>query len=322
MYKIEFMELQTVVKLEQPEFRFGYLNRLMMIGSCFVENMGEKLTYYKFQADVNPCGIVYNPVSVATTLRLLLDGKHFTASDLVYNNGQWVSLWHHGRFSAPEATDCLQKINERLDSSRNHLKKTDVLIITWGTSWIYRYRRDGSIVSNCHKLPSGEFERSRLEVKDIVELYRPLLGRLRELRPELRVLFTVSPIRHWKDGAHGNQLSKAVLLLAIDELCRSHHFVSYFPSYEIVMDELRDYRFYADDMLHISPQGINYIWEKFSNLYIDESSRRYMPQIDRMNKILEHRLSDVTPQHFLDLRARTEHELLVFQRYLRIHSSH
>lgn len=303
------MDLQTIIKLEKPEFKIGYDTRMMMLGSCFVENIGEKLDYFKFDVDINPCGIVYNPVSVANTLQILMEGERFTRNDLLQNGDRWVSFSHHGSFSDRDPLRCLHKMNERLELSSAHFAQTDVLVITWGTAWVYRYRQSGQLVSNCHKFPSASFDRFRLGIADIVNLYSDLLPRLKEANPRLKVLFTVSPIRHWKDGAHGNQLSKAVLLLAIDELMQRFDFVSYFPSYEIVMDELRDYRFYAEDMLHISPQGVDYIWEKFKGQYFTTETLDFMKRIDKLNKILLHRPSDPDSEATLQLRQQASEEL-------------
>ena len=238
------MELQTIVQIGKPDFRLDYASRILMAGSCFVENIGEKLKYFRFKVDVNPCGVVYNPLSVAGTLELLLERRRFVETDLWHRDGLWGSFLHHGSFSSPTAEECLQKINGRVVDSSRRLAATDLLILTWGTAWVYRHRETGIVVSNCHKFPASDFERQRLEVEEIVERYAVLFSRLWALRPGLKVLVTVSPIRHWKDGAHGNQLSKAVLLLAADRLAARFDNVSYFPSYEIVMDELRDYRFY------------------------------------------------------------------------------
>ncbi|MEG2277740.1 MAG: GSCFA domain-containing protein [Odoribacter sp.] len=286
------MELQTKIDIVRPNFEINYRSSILMIGSCFTENIGEKLAYFKFNIDLNPCGIVYNPFSVANVLQLLLAHKRLTESDLLPNNGKWVSLLHHGRFSALQAADCLKNINERLELSAARLKTTNVLIITWGTSWVYRYKENGMIVSNCHKFPATAFDRFRLTVAEIVEKYTELIARLKTLTPDLQILFTVSPVRHWKDGAHGNQLSKSVLFLAIDELVRKFDCVSYFPAYEIVMDELRDYRFYAEDMLHPSTRTIDYIWEKFGENYLSKETEPLRKRIDKINKTLLHRSSD------------------------------
>lgn len=303
------MELQTIVHLDPPAFRLDYHARLMLVGSCFVENIGGKLEYFRFDADINPCGIVYNPLSVADTLRLLLEQRAFTPDDLWHRDGLWGSFSHHGRFSAPDAGECLQKINTRLAHSARQLRETNLLVITFGTAWVFRHRQSGRVVSNCHKFPASEFERFRLEVGDIVEEYTRLLLRLQEECLGIRVLFTVSPIRHWKDGAHGNTLSKATLHLAIDRLMEKFAFVSYFPSYEIVMDELRDYRFYAADMLHISPQGVDYIWEKFRDLYFTPETLAVMRKVDKLNKTLAHRPTEPDSEATLRLRRQAEEEL-------------
>ena len=315
--KIATMDLQTVVKIDKPSFRVEYSTRMMLLGSCFVENIGAKLAYFGFQTDINPCGIVYNPLSVASTLDILLSGRRFGESDLLQNNGKWVSLSHHGDFSATHSGQCLQRINSRLETAGAHLKKTDVLVITWGTAWVYRFRKTGQVVFNCHRFPASDFERFRLEVEEIVRVYADLLDRLREVNPDMRVVFTVSPVRHWKDGAHGNQLSKAVLLLAADRLQGEYGQVSYFPSYEIVMDELRDYRFYGEDMLHLSPQGVEYVWEKFRDNYMTSETQSRMKQVEKLNKILQHRPFDADSDATRELYARTQEELLALLRSFR-----
>ena len=303
------MELQTIVNLEKPPFRLDYQSLIMMVGSCFVENVGEKLEYFRFHTDVNPCGIVYNPVSAAQTLRLLMERRQFVAEDLWHHGGLWGSFLHHGRFSDADCGACLEKINKRIQLSSEHLKHTDLLVITWGTSWVYEYLQTGQVVSNCHKFPAADFRRYRLKVEEIVDIYRELIQRLKAYNPSLNILFTVSPIRHWKDGAHGNQLSKAVLHLAIDELVNTFDFVDYFPSYEIVMDELRDYRFYTSDMLHVSPQGVDYIWEKFCSVYFDAPTLEVMHKVDKLNRTLKHRPSDPGSVASIQLRLRTLEEL-------------
>lgn len=286
------MNLQTKVNIDTPDFMIDYNSKLMMLGSCFAENMGGKFSYYKFGVDVNPCGIVYNPRSVANVLRLIVEGKEFKQEDLMQVGDKWVSLYHHGSFSSTDAGECLDKINRRLELATREIRSADLLVITWGTAWVYRHTGEGVVVSNCHKIPSQEFERYRLSVDEIVDEYTGLIGRLREVNPGIRVLFTVSPIRHWKDGAHGNQLSKATLLLAIDRLRERLGGVYYFPAYEIVLDELRDYRFYADDMLHMSSLTIDYTWERFLYSFISPEVLGLMNRIGRINKAVAHRPFD------------------------------
>lgn len=283
------MEFRTRVEIETVQSRVDYDSRICMLGSCFAENIGQRLKYYRFRTELNPCGIVYNPMSVANVLKLMLEKYRFTEKDLLYNADKWVSLYHHGCFSAPTKELCLEHINERLGRAADGFEKTDLLLMTFGTAWVYRYKERGMIVANCHRFPAGDFERFCLTPEEIVGVYRLLIRQLREVNPKLRIVFTVSPIRHWKDGAHGNQLSKAVLLLAIDRLVQEFPEVYYFPAYEIVMDELRDYRFYGEDMLHISSLAVEYIWEKFKETWISPAIEPLMKRVDKLNKSLAHR---------------------------------
>ena len=308
------MNLQTKITVAAPDFLIDYNSRLMMLGSCFAENMGSKFSYYKFDVDVNPCGIIYNPLSVANVLRLIVEGKQFEKSDLRQVGGKWVSLYHHGAFSSTDPDECLRRINDRLTKATGEHRTLDLLVITWGTAWVYRYTRENIVVSNCHKIPSQEFERSRLSVEDIVKEYLVLIGRLREINPGLRILFTVSPIRHWKDGAHGNQLSKATLLLAIDRLREELQHVYYFPAYEIVLDELRDYRFYADDMLHMSGFTVDYIWERFLYSFISPEVLGLMNQIGRVNKGVAHRPFDPQSEEYHRLVKKMLAEIAMISR--------
>ena len=308
------MNLQTKITVAAPDFLIDYNSRLMMLGSCFAENMGSKFSYYKFDVDVNPCGIIYNPLSVANVLRLIVEGKQFEKSDLRQVGGKWVSLYHHGAFSSTDPDECLRRINDRLTKATGELRTLDLLVITWVTAWVYRYTRENIVVSNCHKIPSQEFERSRLSVEDIVKEYLVLIGRLREINPVLRILFTVSPIRHWKDGAHGNQLSKATLLLAIDRLREELQHVYYFPAYEIVLDELRDYRFYADDMLHMSGFTVDYIWERFLYSFISPDVLGLMNRIGRINKGVAHRPFDPKSGDYQRLVKKMQAEIAMISR--------
>lgn len=283
------MKFRTEVEVKENGNKLDYNSSIGMLGSCFAENIGRMLQYYRFRTDVNPTGILYNPLSVARTLEFLADKHIFTEEELLPNAGKWVSLYHHGSFSASTKEECLRNINDRLKVAAEKLPEIDLLILTFGTAWVYRHRATGITVANCHRFPVADFERFRLTPDLIAEEFREVIGKLRKINPGLRILFTVSPIRHWKDGAHENQVSKAVLLLAIEELVRELPGTYYFPAYEIVMDELRDYRFYEEDMLHISSQAVGYIWEKFVSAWIASSARLLMPRIDKLNKSLAHR---------------------------------
>jgi hypothetical protein len=289
-------------EIQIPEFsdQMDYSKSMMLFGSCFSENIGQKLLDLKFDVDMNPFGILYNPESIANSLRILLEKRIFTENDLFQDQGLWNSFYHHSRFSDVDRDVALEKINNRISTSREFLKKADFLVITFGTAWVYELRKTGQVVSNCHKIPAAEFKRFRLGVFEITNVYRELLEQIWKLNPGLKVIFTVSPIRHWKDGAVENQLSKASLLLAIDQLIKGfgNQVCAYFPSYELMMDELRDYRFYAEDMLHISPVAIDYIFERFSKVMISKESIGISQKVLKVRKAFEHRPVNPTTAEF------------------------
>ncbi|MBK6283123.1 MAG: GSCFA domain-containing protein [Draconibacterium sp.] len=284
-------KFHTTVEIPMFKKQTGYSKKNMFLGSCFTENIGNRMAELKYNIDINPFGILYNPVSVANGLRILLDKKVFTSEDLVESDGLWHSFFHHGRFSSPNKNETIEIINNRIKSSNDFLKSADFLFITFGTAWIYKYKNTGQTVSNCHKIHAGDFNRERLTVNEIVQNYTELFIEIRKINPSIQVVFTVSPIRHWKDGAIENQRSKAILLLAIETIIKDfgHDFCSYFPAYEIVMDELRDYRFYAPDMLHISEVAIDYIWEKFEKSLIDPESQHTAKKVDKIVKAVNHK---------------------------------
>lgn len=287
--KNRIMEFRTRVELPVGNGEIRHSDRLMAWGSCFAENIGKLLDDYKFTCDLNPFGILYNPLSIARAMDTLLERRLYTESNLLYHKGNWCSLMHHSAFSSADKEECLSHINTRIRQGADNLEQADWLLFTWGTACIYEWKETGEIAGNCHKLPEKLFTRRLLETKEIVDTYTRLLAELHKRNPKLNVVFTVSPIRHAKDGMHGNQLSKATLLLAIDKLCERFSFCHYFPSYEIMMDELRDYRFYADDMFHPTPLAVNYIWQCFQTVFFKPATLQIMKQWDEIKKALAHR---------------------------------
>ena len=286
------LEFRLRVELPKKQSEINPSDCFQLWGSCFTDNIGKRLTENKFTCDVNPFGTLYNPLSISAAIRELLIGKTYTADDLTFSNDQWFSYMHHSIFSAGDSHLCLQQINDRLSVSRKYLEQADWILFTWGSAWVYRLLSNHKIVGNCHKMPDREFSRTKLEVDDIVSEYVDLVHEIRKVNPKVKFIFTVSPIRHAKDGMHGNQLSKASLLLAVDKLCRQCSGCQYFPSYEIMMDELRDYRFYADDMLHPTPLAINYIWECFSETYFTTATKNFLQTWEKIKKGLAHRPFD------------------------------
>lgn len=284
------MEFRTVVTIPKSLSCFTQDDRIILLGSCFVEHIGAKLAENKFSVDINPFGILYNPLSIAASLEKLLHPKHFSPADLFEHEGVYHSFAHHSRFPFPSPEESLTEINTRLFASSRNLLDATKLIITFGTAYIYKLKSDHRIVSNCHKLPDRFFYRERLSVEAIVEKWEQVCMAIWEQNPRLDILFTVSPVRHWKDGAHTNQISKSILLLASEELCmRFPEKVTYFPSYEIMMDELRDYRFYGDDMIHPSGKAIDYIWERFTESFFSQEIRSLLKEWKNIQKALHHK---------------------------------
>lgn len=284
------MRFTTPVELSKGLPPITHAQQLLLMGSCFAENIGTLLKDNSFHCDVNPFGILYNPFSISEALKEILAGKQYTEDDLFFFRDCWHSPMHHGMFSAASVDEVLRQINDRLLQAHDRMEHTDWLLLTWGTAYVYQQKDTGRIVSNCHKQPEGSFSRRMLAVDEIVREYTLLLEELRKRNSGLKVLFTVSPIRHIRDGLHANQLSKATLLLAIEQLQTAFpDFVFYFPSYEIVLDELRDYRFYTDDMLHPSPVAIRYLWERFSEVFFSDETKKIMEECESIRKALAHR---------------------------------
>jgi hypothetical protein len=251
--------------------------------------MGNHLSEARFKTDNNPFGTVYNPLSVKRGLKRLLNPVEYAPENLFLYESVWYSFDHHSRFSDMNREVCLSRINERLNLSAANLKDADFIFITFGTSYVYQLKSSGEVVSNCHKLPGSKFHRRRITIDEIVSEYNSLLQELWVINPNLQVVFTVSPIRHWKDGPHDNQLSKAILLLAIDEICKAHKQTFYFPSYELMMDDLRDYRFYDEDMLHPNKTGTHYIWQRFKECFMGSDTIMLMKEVEKVVQARSHK---------------------------------
>lgn len=283
------MNLKTEVIVEDDFFKLTLHRPLLVLGSCFSEHIGNRLKAMKLPVVLNPTGVLYNPFSIANALVAVAEGRTYTADDLFFFSGEWHSWDHHSVFSSDDKEVCLAQINRSIQMAHRQLRHDTVLFLTFGTAYVYRLRENGRVVANCHKFPERNFLRRRLTVEEIVQCYDRLIDDLQKRCPGISIVFTVSPIRHWKDGAHENQLSKSVLLLAVDELKHRYDCVRYFPSYEIVMDELRDYRFYADDMLHVAPLAIDYIWEKFGKALFHVSLLDFQQKYEKLRNAMNHR---------------------------------
>ena len=281
-----------IKKLSPP---VTHKNKLLLIGSCFTENIGERLKKYKFSVLENPNGILFNPVSVAEALTSYIDRIQLTEADLFQFNEGWHSWKHHSRFSGLSTREALTKINTSTFNAHNFLKETDYLVITLGSSWIYTLTdkalnaKPGSAAANNHKAPADWFYRRLMSTEEVLQTLDNALYRLFHFNPQLKIIFTISPVRHLREGVVENNRSKAVLIQAVHCLINKFDRLYYFPSYELVIDDLRDYRFYAEDLVHPNYAATNYVWEKFINACIDEPSQQLMKEINVINAAKSHK---------------------------------
>lgn len=309
------MNLQTPVMLSKSSFDITHRSKMLLFGSCFSENIGSKLVENKFSVNVNPYGVLYNPDSIYYAINRLLDNQEFTQNDFIHHNQSYHSFMHHGSFSKSKLDETLQNVNEEFKIAASQLEDADFLLITFGTAYVFKYNQTGVIVGNCHKIPANQFTRERLTVKEITTTWGFLISRALDYNPKLKILFTVSPIRHFKDGAHNNQLSKSILHLSIDNLMNQFPAnVFYFPAYEIMMDQLRDYRFYTDDMLHPSQLAQDYIWKRFGEAYFSEQTHSITSQWQRIHQALSHRPYNSDSDAYQNFLHRTIAEIEAFEK--------
>ena len=281
------MEFRTKVTITPSERKVAYTDTIVTMGSCFADSIGEKMLHAGMNVLCNPFGTLYNPCSIAVALQRLLDGQHYAASELVERDGLWHSFAHHGKFSTPSQEETLAQINHSFDRAKQYLLKADILLLTLGTAWVYE--RDGKVVANCHKFPDKEFIRRCMNTQEVTDILLSTLKQLKALNPHLTIVTTVSPIRHFRDGAHANQLSKSTLLLGLHALTKQIDNIYYFPAYELMMDELRDYRFYADDMCHPSSVAVQYIWEKFQEATMNPPTQQKITEGEKQHRANAHR---------------------------------
>ena len=280
------MQFHTEIKITPLERTIIYGDGLLFLGSCFADEVGGICRGLGFNAMVNPFGVLYNPASIAQSVERLGSGMHFTREEVIkVGEGQYCTFSHNTAFWNSSEMALLEQVNASLKTAQEHFLKSKWIVVSLGTSWIFRNKANGSVVSNCHKLPANQFERQFLSVEQSFRY----LSETVQPHPEKQFIFTVSPLRHLKDGLHENQLSKAALLLAVDQVCKQFNNTHYFPAYEILLDELRDYRFYKEDMVHPSEQAIRYIWERFADFVIDPKEKPAMKAVAELKQMLQHR---------------------------------
>ena len=285
------MEFRTAIHLAENQGMLRHSDAVMLIGSCFSDNIGARMRHAMMNALVNPLGTIYNPLSIAAAIERIATGTHIAGNDLFQHSGVWNSYCFHSRFSLADKQATLDLMNGSIDKANDMLATCDMLVLTLGTAIVYRLRATGEVVSNCHKVPQHEFTRRMATLDEMVDALRRTVALVRQCNPATRIVFTVSPLRHVADGLEANSLSKALLRVAVATVADTLHdeLVHYFPAYEIMMDDLRDYRFYAADMIHPTDVAIEYIWQSFQACYCDDRTAQAIARCERVYKRLQHR---------------------------------
>lgn len=284
------MEFRTVIKCAEKQDKLSHNHHIVMMGSCFTDSVGARMRAAMISVDVNPFGTIYNPLSIAAAINRIIDCRLVTGDELFPSSGVWNCYAFHSRFSRSDKMAAMNAMNESIERCHAQLKRARAVIITLGTAMVYSLKSTGEVVSNCHKVPQSEFDRNLESVDSIEEVLSEMVLSLCEFNPDIKVIFTISPIRHIADGIETNSLSKATLRVAVGKLVeRFRGIVDYFPSYEIMLDDLRDYRFYATDMLHPNETAVEYIWRIFQSSYFDDRAAQAIARCERVYKRLTHR---------------------------------
>lgn len=282
------MEFRKELIIPPSGLNVEFNGGVVMMGSCFAESIGQLLSKHRFNVDVNSHGILFNPISICNALYDLVENRVYTSQDLVAHQEKYVSLNHHGRFSTSSTEETLEAINESIHSARRALITCETLVLTFGSANAWKYRKTGQIVANCHKIPQKAFEKTLITHQEIEQSLIQVIRKIRELNPKINIVLTVSPVRYYRDGIVANNLSKSHLLIACHNLTREPGLL-YFPAYEFVMDDLRDYRFFKEDMIHPNEQAILYIWKKFQQWCMSPEVIEKVERIGALLKGLDHR---------------------------------
>lgn len=306
------MKLQTQLNIPEQEPKISYKSKLLLLGSCFTENIGEKFAYFKFRHVQNPFGILFHPFAIENLIAKAVRQKEFTEKDIFQYNQNWHSFEAHSRLSQPNPEAILKAVNGGITQTHKAIQESSHLIISLGTAFIYQHLESKNYVANCHKVPQKEFRKELISAQRVYKSLENIIASCRTLNPDLQFIFTVSPVRHAKDGLVQNNRSKAQLISAIHEVIDQKEKATYFPSYELLLDELRDYRFYTQDMLHPNTTAIQYIWEKFTQTWLAKEAIPTMKKVDALQRNLEHKAFNAQSdahQKFLQKLEKQKKEL-------------
>ncbi|TDE02086.1 GSCFA domain-containing protein [Flavobacterium sandaracinum] len=310
------MQFRTQIPISKSNHPLDYNSKIVSLGSCFAENMGDKFQYFKFQNTINPFGIIFNPVSIEKIIQKAINTALFTEKDIFFHNERWHCFDVHSDWSNSNKEDLLASLNALIRLTNQQLAQSTHIIITYGTSWVYRNIESDSIVANCHKAPQKQFKKELLSVEGTEKSVANTIKLIHAVNPNCTIIFTVSPVRHIKDGFVENQVSKANLISALYTVLQFPPSAAegvYFPSYEIMMDELRDYRFYAEDMLHPNQVAIDYIWKRFKEIMICESALATMEEVERVQKSLSHKSFNPNSESHLKFESKVREKITILE---------
>jgi len=308
------MEFRTQIPILKSHHPIDYNSKVVSLGSCFAVNMAEKLDYFQFQNTVNPFGILFHPLALDKFIDFALNQNNFTEKDIFFHNERWHSFDAHSDLSHSDIDTILKNLNEISQKAKQQIEDATHLIITLGTAWVYRNNASNSIVANCHKVPQKEFSKELLSVAEIEDSLQNILSLVETANPNVQIIFTISPVRHIKDGFVENQWSKSNLIAALQQTLITKINAGYFPSYEIMMDELRDYRFYDRDMIHPNQVAIDYIWQRFSSTYISAAAYLVMDEVQSIRKALSHKPFNSNSEKHTDFLNTISHRISLLQR--------
>lgn len=293
----------------ESDFKINPAHLIYTCGSCFAQEFYERLSARKFQVIPHPFGIVFNPLSIAQQFDAVISNQHYQQRDLVFHNGLYHSMDHHGSYSNHDPEKMIEKINTQIESAHQSLKKLSFLILTLGSAHYYVYHANQKTVANCHKIPQTQFTKKRAGTNEIINALERTLNSFQQMNPNLKIILSVSPVRYLKDGFTENARSKSSLVLAAEHLCNTFSFVHYFPAYEIFMDDLRDYRYVKEDLVHPNKAAIDYIWSYFEQAYLSEESKKLISEIDQFNSLLNHRVLSTNSSDYQSYLTRLKNEL-------------
>lgn len=302
------MKFRTEIEIEKFPFQISHKNRLVFIGSCFADEIGMRFKNSGFHSLVNPFGVIFNPISIAGILNDAVNTSTEIQHHIIEHNSRFYSLKHHGSFASNSKANLEQQIAEQNNLLHNNLKQADFLFITLGTAVTYKHIQENKVVANCHKLPNNLFNNNLLNIAEVVENLGTSVEKLRQINPALKVIFTVSPVRYFNFGMHKNQLSKATLLLAVEALTQRLNNCYYFPAYELVIDDLRDYRFMKEDLIHPNKQAVDYIWGKIEQAFLNENTLSLCKRVQSFNAMNNHRMREESNE--FKEKIKSEYEAL------------